>query len=313
MLLVANWRFANDPALSSDTLDRIEVLIGGSVRGGSRIVQNGPFYTSSFWVYGDGVDEGMALKFQIWNRDESALYEGLHVPQDITFSAGAVHGTTASPEILIVEGQEIIRKRIYVDSAQISNPHNGLSWITAFNSLEDALQSAGSFDTIWVAQGTYFPEAGSGRSATFTLSESVIIYGGFQSGDVSLAQRSATRNTMLSGDIGLPGISSDNCYHVVTATSQYAILDQCVIRDGLANGTGDDGAGGAITNQGFLTLRSCDLWAGSSTANGSIVLNTGAAARMILQDVSLDSSGSSAWIRNANAGRMTVVGAGVVE
>jgi gliding motility-associated-like protein len=120
----------------------------------------------------------------------------------------------------------------------INNPTPGLgtSWATAFTDLNAAAATLSIFDTIWVAQGTYKP-TGVGRAATF-LFQSGSVCGGFNGTETSFSQRDPKVNiTILSGDIGIPGDASDNCYHVVTLHNfnGSSILDGFTIRDGNAN------------------------------------------------------------------------------
>ncbi len=125
---------------------------------------------------------------------------------------------------------------IYVDS-NATGANNGTSWTDAYTDLQAALAAAVLNDQIWVAAGTYYP--GAVRVSTFQLKNGVAVYGGFNGTETSLGQRDpATNVTILSGDIGIPGDPTDNCYHVVTGsgTGSTAILDGFTITGGYANG-----------------------------------------------------------------------------
>ncbi|MDO6430063.1 gliding motility-associated C-terminal domain-containing protein [Flavitalea sp. BT771] len=117
-------------------------------------------------------------------------------------------------------------------------PGAGTSWATAFNNLQSALAVAGTFDQIWIAQGTYKPASPAGRSATFSIPGGTTIYGGFNGTETANTQASPTLYpTILSGDIGIPGNASDNCYHVVTYNANLWIgsFHGVTIRDGQAD------------------------------------------------------------------------------
>jgi len=78
------------------------------------------------------------------------------------------------------------------------------------------------------------------RAASFELPEGVRMYAGFNGSETVLADRDWLANeTILSGDIGVPGESTDNCSNVVRARLN-AVLDGFIIQDGYSSG---DGAG----------------------------------------------------------------------
>jgi len=158
---------------------------------------------------------------------------------------------------------------IYVDTDAPGPTHNGLSWTTAFTSVQDALGAATYDDQIWVAEGVYFPDEGAGqtnddRVSTFTLRPGVALCGGFAGGEVSLTERDWTVNvTVLSGDIDgdddtddqgvvtdTANIKNNNAYHVVTgvALTETARLDGFTITAGSADGHPADKLGGGILN-----------------------------------------------------------------
>ena len=108
----------------------------------------------------------------------------------------------------------------YVDPNGDDNA-NGLSWVTAFATVQKALDSVSYGDEIWVAEGTYKPTKGTDpydpRSVTFQLADGVTMYGGFEGIETDPNHRySLAHETILSGDIDDDGIlNSSNCYHVV--------------------------------------------------------------------------------------------------
>ena len=69
---------------------------------------------------------------------------------------------------------------------------------------------------IWVAEGDYFPSVPISRDASFTLRDSVKIYGGFVGTETLLEDRTGNETIVrLSGDLGVPNDSLDNAYHVI--------------------------------------------------------------------------------------------------
>ena len=142
---------------------------------------------------------------------------------------------------------------IHVDH-YASGANNGNSWANAFTSLKNALNVAKYGDEVWVAEGVYTP--GNTRTDAFSLKLGVAVYGGFAGTEQSRDQRNWLGNaTVLSGDIGIEGNSSDNCYHVFYHTAELdldetAVLDGFTISGGNANGTGDQLKGGGMYNSG---------------------------------------------------------------
>jgi hypothetical protein len=115
---------------------------------------------------------------------------------------------------------------LYVDAA-VAVRGDGITWATAYKTLSDALAHAhhcSGIDTIKVATGTYLPTrkpfayrtetvTSDERDKTFHLSEGLVLLGGYPSGG-GATRLPETYKTILSGDIGVPQDSSDNCYHV---------------------------------------------------------------------------------------------------
>jgi hypothetical protein len=126
---------------------------------------------------------------------------------------------------------------------------NGSSWANASSNLQAMLNISTPGDAVWVSSGTYYPTSDilknqtptDERDKTFSLTEGVQLYGGFSGSETSLSQRVWSSNpTVLSGDLGLVGDTSDNAYHVVFSigVSNATLLDGFTIRDGFANGAG---------------------------------------------------------------------------
>ncbi|MDM8520368.1 DUF11 domain-containing protein, partial [Anaerolineales bacterium HSG6] len=147
---------------------------------------------------------------------------------------------------------------------------NGSSWTDAFTKLQDGLiQGAGcpGVTDIWVAKGVYYPDEGrtqtdNDRYATFHMTSTLAVYGGFNGSETLLSQQNYTSNiTVLSGDIDdddttnannvvedTNDISDSNSYHVVTTsdTDNTAILDGFTVTAGQANDAGGDENGGGL-------------------------------------------------------------------
>ena len=140
----------------------------------------------------------------------------------------------------------------YVNSAATGG--DGTTWAKAFTDLQTQLAIAGCSE-IWVARGTYKPTATNDRTISFNIQPGVVVYGGFAGTEAMLDARLLPANpTVLSGDIGTAGDSSDNSHHVVVLDGTTAagpinagtLLSDLTIRDGNAN----SGAFGANRDRG---------------------------------------------------------------
>ncbi len=153
-------------------------------------------------------------------------------------------------------------ERLYVDASATGN-NTGKSWADAFTDLQDAFTYgciSGDIREIYVAQGTYKTAKGnsSDREATFRLVGKDRLYGGFPSGGADFADRNPDAYpTILSGDIGQPGIATDNSYNVVTITGDRGNevwLEGFTIRDGYADGSVRYGGGGLLMDYAGTTI-----------------------------------------------------------
>ena len=210
--------------------------------------------------------------------------------------------------------------RLYVDSAA-PGLNTGASWVDAYRDLTTALcvaASNASVREIWVARSTpYCPRAGfyasDPRTATFPLVSGVAVYGGFLGWEFNLGQRLPQVNvTVLSGDLrrdDLPGFgnTSDNAYHVVTASGcdATAVLDGFTVRAGEATGVPGqpldaDSGGGVFARNGGPTIRGCTIEQNRAIAGGGLALIVPGSALLdnclVQNNQSLVRGGGGGWL-----------------
>jgi Bacterial Ig domain/Calx-beta domain len=156
------------------------------------------------------------------------------------------------PHITLEMGQII-----YV-SAMATGSNNGTSWANAYNELSTAIANNTSGTTeIWVQAGTYKPTNTDNRALSFALRNGLSLYGGFGGVEISRFQRDPrTRPTILSGDIKTANFPKDNSYHVVTTASSGGLISGFIIRDGYADGSGNE-RGGGLYMTGDATVTDC--------------------------------------------------------
>ena len=142
--------------------------------------------------------------------------------------------------------------------------------------------------TIYAAEGTYKPTATIDRNKTFTLNNTRLV-GGFSGASAGIDTTSrdfANHETILSGDIGVPGDSYENSYHVVTVPVSGS-LDGVTIRDGRASCSsygstpgvsyykGDDNGGGVLASTNTC-ISNCKIINNSAwNRGGGIYCQTG--------------------------------------
>jgi predicted outer membrane repeat protein len=161
----------------------------------------------------------------------------------------------------------------------------GTSWSDAFTDLQDALDAFGPGDSIWVAEGSYFPsvplDGGDARTATFVLPDSAKLYGGFAGTETAVGQRiPGAHPTILDGNIGQAGNPNDNAYHVLVASQvgPGTLVDGFTVSRGRANahevgttGFSNQVGGGLLNSSGTLELRGCTFLDNQSFGSGGAV------------------------------------------
>lgn len=177
---------------------------------------------------------------------------------------------------------------VYVNARNGSNTADGLSWDSAFYSIQIGIdiaaalvQANDAFEEcdVWVASGVYWPEellnvARSdidSQKKTIALREFVNVYGGFSGEESLFDERDVSSNpTILYGD---------GAYHVVTG-ADYAILDGFTVSDGDARGDGVDSRGGGMLNIGVSPIvQNCNFQFNHADSEGGAVYNENTSVR----------------------------------
>jgi len=125
---------------------------------------------------------------------------------------------------------------IYVNANADGN-NDGTNWSNAYTELTSALSISQSGNSIWVAQGTYYPTDDEDNSVSFSMVDGVSVYGGFNGTEDSVDERDYLNNkTILSGDIGVVDDNSDNSIKVVIAANN--VMDGLTITGGAMSNSG---------------------------------------------------------------------------
>ncbi|MBX2891104.1 MAG: hypothetical protein KF734_09280 [Saprospiraceae bacterium] len=215
-------------------------------------------------------------------------------------------------------GPALSQKRLHVSHAA-TGQNNGSSWADAYTDLQAALAAAQPGDEVWVAEGTYLPTTDANRGISFDHKSGVALYGGFAGTETDLAQRDwQARPTVLSGDIGAAGDSTDNSYNVVYMhhPDSGTVLDGFFVRDGTADFVGLTSArdrrkcGGGLYVEGkdweaYPDIRNCVFERNTARNFGGGVMVNGEGLGSIApkffnclfeENHSLTSGGGLAWL-----------------
>lgn len=135
----------------------------------------------------------------------------------------------------------------------------GTSWANPFTDLTTALNNAQPGDEIWVAAGVYKPTSGTDRDISFEVGDDIRIYGGFNGTETARNQRNWIANlSVLSGDLGVAIINTDNSRRLLNITGTGVIVDGFQIR-GVYDETNLGTGAIRVTANAEATIRNCSI------------------------------------------------------
>ena len=168
---------------------------------------------------------------------------------------------------------------------------NGSSWDNAiagnspagngYTKLADTLRHANVGAHLWIKEGSYLPCTDNDRAKSFQVPEGVSVYGGFAGNETSEEERNRNDHpSVLSGNIGATGSTTDNTFHVVAtignASDQYIRIDGLTIRDGNTVNAPYPYGGGILT--GYKNrIYNCLITSNNCEQGGGGVFTTGIA------------------------------------
>ncbi|NOQ27124.1 MAG: T9SS type A sorting domain-containing protein [Bacteroidales bacterium] len=232
--------------------------------------------SSSSWNTNFGIDGGNNIEKHPWiaNQTNFEVFENSPV-------IGAGNATYGS-NIGYFQGAGVALNEVFV-KADASGNDDGTDWTNAYPGLKTALDNTSFGSIIYVATGTYTPDA-SVRTVSFDIPEGVFLYGGLAGSEYPIDQTVLdnrdfeTNETILSGDLsgnddGFTN-NTENSYHVVkvnTIDVDFEI-DGFTITGGNGNSLSSDyGKGGGIhINQSNVDLNNIHFIYNSSYYGGGI-------------------------------------------
>jgi hypothetical protein len=176
----------------------------------------------------------------------------------------------------------------------------GYSWETARSTLQQALLWADSLTSIWVAEGTYFPDS----AQSFILKKGVKIYGGFAGTETSLSQRNpAARITILKGNGNRVIYNNNNR------------VDTSTVLDGLTISGGTASLGAGIYNSNASpSIINCKFLRNIAVDSGGAIYNTNKSAPFISKCIFQENKSSmGAGICNYDSCSPTIVNCQFIE
>jgi len=218
-----------------------------------------------------------------------------------------------------------VNGQIHVD-LDATGANNGTSWADAFVDLQDALAVARAGDQIWVAEGMYRPTVcdpclEADRAVAFDIPPDVAVYGGFNATETERDQRDwEVHETILNGDVGIRGDSTDNAFRVVIARNSTAntVFDGFIVEDGNANVIFDFSFGGGMLidaqdgGTGDIQVRNCTFRANYASGGGGMAIYAilGGSSRALIYNCTFESNTASLSVVSSGAGAIVLGNSG---
>jgi len=154
---------------------------------------------------------------------------------------------------------------VLVDKNAPGPLHDGITWATAYTSIQTAINDAvtSSIPEVWVADGVY--------NEKIDMSSGIAVYAGFEGygglEEIELSQRDWKKNVT-----SIDATSASPRYHVVTMNAvSESILDGFFITGGYANGGGNDDYGAGIFCSDLTdtnTITNCNIFSNQAYWGG---------------------------------------------
>lgn len=180
--------------------------------------------------------------------------------------------------LLLATGKSTASSPVHVDLRNTQGSENGVSWTTAYRTLQaglDAARRRGSAE-IWIAQGDYGEPRNDG--GTLHLWKNLRLYGGFTGVETSRQHRDPTIHpTIINGSRADAGAAA----RTVIQVHGDCVLDGLTITGGHAPGMKSDPAngllenalgGGLTTTGGISQIRNCHFAGNEAEGDGGAVL-----------------------------------------
>lgn len=159
---------------------------------------------------------------------------------------------------------------VYVNASSPGPIHDGTTWGTAYQKIQDAVNAISADDEIWVAAGTY--------TETINLKSTVSIYGGFAGTETSLSQRDWNSNIST-----IDANSAGSAVTVPEGSTTDTVIDGFTITNGSGSNYPDptyvmqptNGGGGIYCVNASCTIRNNTIIANTAYRGAGILCVSG--------------------------------------
>ena len=192
---------------------------------------------------------------------------------------------------------------LFVDVNNNSGAENGISWDTAYTSIQEAVDAASVNDEVWVAAGTYTGT----DDPVLQMREGVHLYGGFIGTETQRSQRDwAVNISAIDGENTRRGVLGAN-----NSTLDGFTIANCNNVEDDAAFPGDEGSGAGMLNYDVSpTVTNC-VFSGNSSIFAGGMLNLGLSMEISPTITNCTFTGNSAI--NAGGGMCNVDAGPVVS
>jgi len=219
-------------------------------------------------------------------ENDPVIASGWYIPINSTLTLKARAFKQFFEPSAVKSANYTIVNTIYVNKNAPGPNHDGLSWQTAYTSIQTGINKAIAGNTILVAAGTY--------KECITPKPGVSMYGGFAGTESELWQRDWVANkTIIDGNGTGPVVTFSNSY------SQ--IFDGFVITNGYGS------CGGALVDHCKPTIINCVFKENSATSRGGGILCDQGADPYIANNIFYSNRGPGAAVYSASFSRPTII------
>lgn len=209
-----------------------------------------------------------------------------------------VLGSSCTIGIQVTDGSNSTTRflRIHYNTRHVatvaSGAANGSSWSNAMGSIQSAVDSLAGVPggQVWVKRGTY---RSTGTGPVVNISEGIQVYGGFTGTELNLGQRPASPvvHTVLTGDTDSnSSASTGDATHVVFVDGDDTVLDGFIVTRGYAAGSGTDGCGAGVLNDGWYGFILRNIILRDNVAEGDSGNGSGAGLCVLQGEASVQDS-----------------------